>query len=58
VPLVEELRFEIDLAIGDRDEIGRDIGAEVARLRLDNRKGRQGASAAFRGKLGGAFEQA
>ena len=35
---IEQLGFEEDLAVGDRDHVGRDIGRHVAGLRLDDRQ--------------------
>ena len=47
VPLVEELRLQIDLPVGDGDEVGRDIGGEIPGLRLgDGQRGER--AAAFR----------
>ena len=36
--LVEQVRFEEDLAVGDRDDVRRDVGRQVAGLRLDDRQ--------------------
>src|SRR5215213_3836468 len=36
--LVEQVRLEEDLAVGDRDHVGRDVGRHVVRLRLDDRQ--------------------
>ena len=38
VALVEEVRLEEDLPVGDRNHVRRDIGRHVARLRLDDRE--------------------
>jgi len=38
--LVEEVGLEVDLAVGDRDHVGRDVGRDVAGLRLDDRAAR------------------
>ena len=35
--LEEELRREIDLSVRDRDDVGRNVGRNVARLRFDDR---------------------
>ena len=43
--LVEEIGLEEDLAVGDRDDVGRDVGGDVAGLRLDDRQRRQRAVA-------------
>ena len=42
---VEELRLEEDLAVGDRDDVRRDVGRHVAGLRLDDRQRGQRAAA-------------
>src|SRR4030095_13673070 len=42
---VEEVGLEVDLAVGDRDNVGRDVGGHVAELRLDDGQRRQGAAA-------------
>ncbi len=42
---VEEIGLEEDLPVGDRDHVGRDVGGDVARLRLDDRQRRQRAAA-------------
>ena len=44
---VEEVGFQEDLAVGDRDDVGRNIGRNVVGLRLDDRQGRQTAAAQF-----------
>src|SRR3546814_17214025 len=36
--LIEEVGFEEDLAAGDRNHVGRNIGRHVARLRFDDRQ--------------------
>ena len=33
---VEEVGLEVDLAVGDRDDVGRDVGGHVAQLGLDD----------------------
>ena len=43
--LVEQVALEEDLPVGDRDDVGRDVGREVARLRLDDRQRRQRSAA-------------
>src|SRR5439155_15442030 len=63
---IEEVGLQIDLAVGDRDDVGRDVGGVIAFLRLDDRQ-RGERAAAFRVnrvelrrvgiELGGAFEQ-
>ena len=57
LPLVEEPGVEHDLAVGDRDQIGRDIGAEIARVGLGDRQRRQRAAALFLGQLRGPLQQ-
>jgi hypothetical protein len=44
---VEEVRFEEDLAVGNRDHVGRHERGDVARLRLDDRKRGQRAGLAL-----------
>ncbi len=34
----EELRLQIDLTVGDRDNVGRNVGRDIAALRLDDRE--------------------
>ena len=41
----EEVGLEEDLPVGDRDHVRRDVGGDVAGLRLDDRQGRQRAAA-------------
>ena len=56
--LIEEIGLEEDLAVGDRDDIGRDIGGDIIGLRLDHRQRGERACAICVIELGGAFEQA
>ena len=42
---VEEVGLEEDLAVGDRDHVGRDVGGDVVGLRLDDRQRGQRAAA-------------
>ena len=56
--LVEQVGLEEDLAVGDRDHVGRDVGRHVVGLRLDDRQRRQRAGAVVLVELGGALEQA
>src|SRR5690606_9665316 len=44
---VEEVRLEVDLAVGDRDHVRRDERRDVAGLRLDDRQRRQRAGLAL-----------
>ncbi len=46
--LIEELGLEEDLAVGDRDHVGRDVGRHVAGLGLDDRQRGQRAGAVLR----------
>ena len=55
---VEELRLEEDLAVGDRDDVRRDVGRHVAGLRLDDRQRGQRAAAEVVVELDRALEQA
>ena len=48
----------IDLAVGDRNDVGRNVRRNVARLRFDERQGGQRAAAVFVVQLGGALQQA
>src|SRR5258705_464184 len=50
-------RLEEDLAVGDRDDVGRDVRRQVAGLRLDDRQRRQGSAAEFVPELRRALEQ-
>ncbi len=56
--LVEQVGLEEDLAVGDRDDVGRNIGRDVVGLRLDDRQRGQRARAIVVVELGGALEQA
>src|SRR5262249_19801633 len=40
-PLIEQVGFEEDLAISDGDDVGGDVGRDVAGLRFDDGQGRQ-----------------
>ena len=55
---VEQVGLEEDLAVGDRDDVGRDVGRHVVGLRLDDRQGRQRAAAVLLVEARGALEQA
>ena len=55
---IEQLGLEEDLAVGDRDHVGRDIGRDVAGLGLDDRQRGQRARAVLVVHLGRALEQA
>ena len=56
--LEEEVALQIDLAIGDGDDVRGDVGRHVAVLRFDERKRRKRAGALLLGELAGALEQA
>ena len=56
--LVEQVRLEEDLAVGDRDDVGRNVGRQVAGLRLDDRQRRQRSAAELVVQLRRALEQA
>ncbi len=53
----EEARLEEDLAVGDRDDVRRDVGRHVAGLRLDDRQRRERPAAELVGELDRALEQ-
>ena len=55
---VEQIGFEIDLAVGNGNDVGRDIGRHVTGLGFDDRQRRQGTAAVVVAELGGAFQQA
>src|SRR5207244_5204791 len=54
----EQVGLQVDLAVGDGDDVGRDVGGDVAFLGLDDRQRRQRAGAVVIGELGGPLEQA
>ena len=54
---VEQLGLEEDLAIGDGNDVRRDVGGNVARLCLDDGQSRQAAAAQLVGELCGALQQ-
>ena len=56
--LEEEVGLEEDLAVGDRDHVGRNIGRHVVGLRLDDGQRGERARAVVFVELGGALEQA
>ena len=55
--LVEQFGLQVDLTIGNRDDVGRNVRGDVAILRLDDRQSREGATAVLLGELAGALEQ-
>ncbi len=54
----EQVRLEEDLAVGDRDDVRRDVRRHVARLRLDDRQSGERAGAVLVGQLHRPLEQA
>src|SRR5215475_1554273 len=56
--LIEQLGLEVDLSVGDRNDVGRNVGRHVARLGLDDRQRRQRAVAVLLVELRGALQQA
>ena len=54
----EELRFQNELTVGDRNDVRRDIGRHVAGLRLDDRQRRDAAAALLLAQMRRALEQA
>ena len=55
---LEQVVLQVDLAVGDRDHVGGDVGRDVAGLGLDDREGGQRTAAVLVGQLGGPLEQA
>src|SRR5262249_16249710 len=55
---VEEVRLEVDLPVGDGDDVGRNVRGDIAGLRLDDRQRGERAAALFGGRLRGALEEA
>ena len=49
--LVEQIRLQEDLPVGNRDDVGRDVGRQVAGLGFDDRQRRQRAAAQLRAQL-------
>ena len=56
--LVEQIALQEDLAVGDRDDVGRDVRREVAGLRFDDRQRGERAAAELVVQLRGALQQA
>src|SRR2546427_2467683 len=54
---IEEIGLEKDLAVGNRDDVRRDVCGAVARLRLDDRQRGQRAAAHFVRQFGRTLEQ-
>ena len=55
---MEQLGFQINLAVGDGNDVSRDIGRNVAGLSFDDGQRRHRAAAVFRGHAGGTLQQA
>src|ERR1035438_5152794 len=55
---VEQIGFEEDLAVGDRNDVGGNVRRNVAGLRLDEGQGGERTAAVFVVQLGGALQQA
>ena len=55
---MEQLGFQEDLAIGDGDDIGGDVGGNIAGLGFDDGQRGKGTAALFLGKARGALQQA
>ena len=55
--LVEQVGLQEDLAVGDRDHVGRDVGRDVVGLGLDDRQGRQRPAAELVVQLGRALQE-
>jgi hypothetical protein len=54
---LKQLRANEDLPVGDRNEIGRNIGRDILRLRLDDGKGCEGAPTVIVSQMCRALEQ-
>src|SRR5439155_13549036 len=55
---VEQVRFQVDLSIGDRDNVGWDVTGYVVGLGFDDRQCCEGAAALFVAQASGPLEQA
>lgn len=55
--LVEELSLQEDLAVGDRDDIGRNVGRNITTLRFDDGQSSHGTATVLVVHLGGTLEQ-
>ena len=55
--LEEEVRLQIDLAVGDGDHVRRDVSGDIALLRLDDGERRERSAAVGVGHLAGALEK-
>ena len=56
--LVKQVSFQIDLTVGNRNDVGRNISGDVAGLRFDNGQCGQRAAAVFVAQLRRTFQQA
>ena len=54
---LEEVVLQVDLAVGDRDHVGRDVRRDVTRLRLDDRQRGERTGAERVAELRGPLEQ-
>ena len=45
--LIEQIGLEINLTVGDRDDVRRNVSRDVAGLRFDDRQRRERAAAGF-----------
>ena len=54
----EQGGLQVDLAVGDGDDVGRDVGGDVAGLGLDDGQRRQRTAAELIADLGGPLQQA
>ena len=55
--LVEQIGFQIDLTVGDRNDVGRNVRRDVAGLRFDDRQRGQGTVTVLLADTRGTFEQ-
>src|SRR5690606_2290474 len=53
----EQIRVEVDLTVGDGDDVGRNVGRHVAFLSFDDGQSRERAAAVFVRQLGRTFQQ-
>ena len=56
--LIEQIRFQINLPVGNRNHVRRDVSRNVAGLRFDDRQRRERAVAVFFADTRAAFQQA
>ena len=56
--LIEQIGFQINLAVSDRNDVRRNVSRDVARLRFDDRQRGQRTVAVFLADARGTFEQA